>query len=96
MLPIKGATIFTLSVLTVGMNSSDAGSASKGELYFTTNHGGKNVNKIAYFYDDTLLSIGPIFNVASTAGADGLIFAADRDLLVGGQGNTVHKVNITT
>jgi hypothetical protein len=35
-------------------------------------------------------------NITSTPGADGIVFAPDGDLLIGGQGNAVHKVNRTT
>ena len=38
----------------------------------------------------------PPVGIAATNGADGIIFAPDGDLLVGGQGPRVHKVNPTT
>lgn len=75
---------------------SFANTVTKGDLYFTTYNGGTNVNKVAFDFDGTTLTMGQVINVASTNGADGLIFAPDNDLLVGGQGNKVHKVNPLT
>jgi len=69
---------------------------TSGDLYFTTYKGGADVNKIAFTYDGTKLVIGPVVNVAKTDGSDGLIFTPDSNLLVGGQGNKVHKINIAT
>ncbi len=65
-----------------------------GDLLFTTFAGGQNVNKVHFTYDGTTtFTLGAISNIASTPGADGLIFAPNGNLLVGGQGNTVHMVN---
>lgn len=71
-------------------------------LYYTTYNGGQNVNKVAYTYDTVshVFTQGSGVNVASTPGADGIIFAPDGFLLVGGQGGSptaqVHRVNPTT
>src|SRR5262249_20382911 len=64
-------------------------------LFFTTFSGGQNVHSISFSYDDSahLLGLGPIHYIASTPGADGLVFTSDGFLAVGGQGNAVYKVN---
>ena len=68
-------------------------------LYYTTYNGGQNVNKVAYTYDTVthVFTQGSGVNVASTPGADGIIFDSTGNLLVGGQGSNgsalVHRVN---
>ena len=69
-----------------------------GTLYYTNFTGGQNVNKVGYNYDDSITSftLGAATNVASTNGADGIIFAPNGNLLVGGQGSgNVYEVNPT-
>src|SRR5262245_5144554 len=64
-------------------------------LYFTTFNGGNNVNSVHFNYNGlSTVTFGAINNIAATPGADGIIFAPDGDLLIGGQGNAVYKVNI--
>lgn len=63
-----------------------------GTLYFTTFAGGANVHRVNFHYDGVAFSLGAPITVASTVGADGVIFAPDGDLLVGGQGDRIHKV----
>jgi hypothetical protein len=65
-------------------------------LYFTTFAGGQNVNRVDYNYNGLSFTLSGMANIASTPGADGIVFAPDGDLLIGGQGNAVHKVNRTT
>jgi hypothetical protein len=67
----------------------------EGPLFFTTFNGGQNVNKVQVTYDDgpKTLTLGPIMNIASTPGADGLVFTSDGFLAVGAQGNAAHRVN---
>ena len=65
-------------------------------LFYTRYCGGLNVKKVPYSYDGTTFSLGTPAGVATTNGADGIIFAPDGDLLVGGQGDRVHKVDPTT
>jgi hypothetical protein len=58
-----------------------------------------NVKKVSVSYDRTThaLSFGPLVNIAQTAGADGIVFAPDGDLLVGGQShNNLFKLNRVT
>lgn len=74
----------------------DAGPVS-GELFFTTFAGGQNVNRVSFNYNGTnSFTLGSIVNIASTPGADGLIFTTDGFLAVGGQANRVHRVNPNT
>jgi hypothetical protein len=69
-----------------------------GTLYFTTFAGGSNVNKIDYDYKPgvSFSFTSPIKGIASTPGADGVVFTSDGYLAVGGQGGAVYKVNPTT
>jgi hypothetical protein len=70
------------------------GDAVEGTLYYTTFLGGQNVWKVTTTYDGVgTFSLGAPVNIASTPGADGIVFAPDGHLLIGGQGNAVHKVN---
>lgn len=65
-----------------------------GDLYYTNSNGGPNVNKITYNYDDSTntFSLSGQTNIAYANGADGIIFDANGNLLVGGQGaNQVHE-----
>jgi hypothetical protein len=73
-----------------------ANSTVVGDLYYTRHCGGVNVKKVSFSFDGTALTIDPTVGIAATNGADGIIFAPDGDLLVGGQGPRVHKVNPTT
>ncbi len=59
-----------------------------GTLFYTTYNGGQNVWKIAFNYDQNTqtLMLGTQTKLASTPGADGIIFAPNGHLLIGGQG----------
>ena len=56
---------------------------------------GSNVKSVPYSCDGATFSLGSPAGVATTNGADGVIFAPDGDLLVGRQGDQVHKVDPT-
>src|SRR5262249_34918578 len=66
-----------------------------GTLFYTNFNGGVNVNRVDYSYN----SVSNVFTtsnqqgIASLLGADGISFAADCDLLVGGQVNEVFKLH---
>jgi hypothetical protein len=75
---------------------ASSGTPAAGTLYYTTFAGGPNVKSVPYSYDGSALTLGSTTIVATTPGADGLVFAPDGDLLVGGQADRVHKVNKTT
>ncbi|MEZ6191398.1 MAG: hypothetical protein R3C45_08930 [Phycisphaerales bacterium] len=54
-----------------------------------------NVRSVTLDWDDTTdtLTVGTPTDIATTPGADGILFGPDGDLLVGGQTNEVHKVD---
>jgi hypothetical protein len=64
------------------------------DVAFTTFAGGENVNRVRITYDDVLhsLTLGPVSNIASTPGADGIVSLPDRTLGVGGQSRNAYKV----
>jgi len=66
-----------------------------GTLYYTTFNGGQNVWSVDYSYNSTTPSftLGSSTNVASTNGADGILFAPDGNLVVAGQGSEqLHEI----
>jgi len=63
-----------------------------GTLYYTTFSGGVNVHKVDFNYNGTSFSLSSNTNLASTSGADGLLFAPNGNLLVAGQGNNLTEV----
>ena len=65
--------------------------STSGDLFFTQ-YTAHNVNKVSYSFDGASLSIGPISLIQHLPGADGVVFAKDGDLLVGGQGLNLYKV----
>lgn len=95
----RKAIVASLSALALafGLSTQAGAVATSGTMFFTTFAGGQNVNKVSFSYNGTnSFTLGTPSGVASTPGADGIIFAPDGDLLVGGQGNAVYKVNPTT
>ena len=70
--------------------SSDEGSIIEGVLYYTRYDDHPNVKSVPYRYDGERFELGTAQPVASTHGADGILFAPDGDLIVGGQGERVH------
>jgi hypothetical protein len=71
-------------------------SAYVGTLYFTRNHGCPSVNKVAFTYTtDSEFTMEKPQAIACPPKADGLIFAPDGDLLVGG-GDLIFKVSLKT
>lgn len=63
------------------------------EVYYTRFAGSPNLRRTEIQFDGQRVTLGPRETVAAVEGADGLVFAPDGDLLVGGQGNRVHKVS---
>ncbi len=79
--------------------SAHADQIFNGTLYYTNFTGGQNVNKVSYSYDQTtqMLTMGSAVNIASTPGADGIIFDPAGQLLIGGQGSgQVYQVDPST
>jgi hypothetical protein len=68
--------------------------ATSGTLFFTTFAGGPNVHKVSYSFDGAAtFSLGAPVNIASTAGADGIVFNPNNgNILIGGQGPFVHEI----
>ncbi|MBS0260887.1 MAG: PEP-CTERM sorting domain-containing protein [Planctomycetes bacterium] len=69
-----------------------------GTLYYTHYTGGQNVWSVDYSYNDATHSVSLTNNqnLASVNGADGIIFAPNGNLLVGGQTNpNVHELTKT-
>jgi len=65
-----------------------------GTLYYTTFSGTPNVHKVDYSYDGVTIVYTGKSDVASTSGADGILFAPDGNLLIAGQNND-HVTEIT-
>jgi hypothetical protein len=84
----------------MGLTTAHAAAIFSGTLYYTNfQGGGDNVNKVAFSYNQgtQTLTLGPAVGIAATPGADGIIFAPDGNLLVGGQtSQKVYDVNPTT
>ena len=70
----------------------------QGVLYYTIYQSSAdqpNVKQVEFNYDGATLTLGTLTGITHTPGADGLIFAPDGDLLVGGQGCCAYKVSPT-
>ena len=70
-----------------------------GTVYYTYFTGGQNVWSVGYSYDEATqtFNLNTPQNIASTNGADGIIFAPNGNLLIGGQGSgNVYEVNRAT
>jgi hypothetical protein len=77
----------TTAVLLAAVAAPARATSFKGTVYYTVYTDGDNVNKVSYSYDDTTkkLTLGTGVNIARTPGADGIIFAPNGNLLIGGQ-----------
>ena len=62
------------------------------EVFYTRFAGSPNLKRTEIRFDGESVTVGPLSAVADVEGADGLVFASDGDLLIGGQGDRVHKV----
>lgn len=83
-------------LLTAGSCQAFAqGTAANGTLYYTTFTGTQRVHKVDYNYDGAATYVlSSSTDIAATPGGDGIIFAPDGQLLVGGQGTgQVYKVD---
>ena len=63
-----------------------------GTLFYTTFAGGVNVHSVDFNFNGTSFLLSNNHGIASTNGADGLLFAPDGNLLVAGQGNNLTEV----
>jgi hypothetical protein len=99
-------SLFTLSVTVAiaGIAGGARAAAVTDTLYYTTfNGGGQDVWSVTGSYTGNgtvgngTFSLSGDTNLASTPGADGLVFNPNNGfLLVGGQGNAIYQVNPTT
>jgi hypothetical protein len=92
------AALAAALALTAIAPSAAAGTA-EGELYYTRYQGvsTERVRKVAYSYDGSALVLGsPQPIPGSLPGADGIVFAPDQDLLIGGQSQYLHKLDPMT
>jgi hypothetical protein len=78
-------------LLTCGLTGLRADSAT-GTLFYTTFSGGVNVHKVDYNFNGVTFTLSNNTGLASTNGADGLLFAPDGNLLVAGQANNLTEV----
>ena len=89
---MKGSRVsFWLALTLVGSCAAWADAVS-GTIFFTTFSGGRNVWKDTFNYNGTTFTLGTPTNIASTSGADGLLFLPDGNLAVAGQGNNLTEV----
>jgi len=70
------------------------GRISSADLYFTRYAATPNLMKVRFDYSGGKFTLDKPKSVATLNGVDGLVFAPDGDLLIGGQGGTVHKVRV--
>lgn len=75
--------------LALGCSSAIWADPVSGTLYYTTFAGAPQVHQVNYNFNGITFSLTGNTDIGSTIGADGLLFAPDGNLLVGGQGNGV-------
>ena len=77
----------TVGLFVLALVSVAGASVYTGDLYYTTYTGSPNVFHVMYTYDDSSnsFSLGTPMSVVGAPGADGIIFDANGNLLVGGQ-----------
>jgi hypothetical protein len=91
---VRAAVAIACLGLTTNLARADAVDVT---LYYTTFAGGDNVHSVHFNYNGiSTVALSANTNIAATPGADGICFAPDGDLLIGGQGNAIYKVNTTT
>jgi WD40 repeat protein len=84
-----------LSLAGCGGGGGACGSSiTSGDLYFTRYSGAPNLEKVHFDYKSGKFTLAKPAAVATLNGVDGVVFAPDGDLLVGGQGDVVHKVHV--
>lgn len=71
------------------------GRISSGDIYFTRFADSPNLMKVHFTYGNGKFALDKPRAVATLNGVDGVVFAPDGDLLVGGQGDLVHKVHVS-
>ena len=87
--------VLVVAVILIVLSAFAAADTFNGALFYTNYTGGVNVNTVNYSYDDTThtATLSGNHGIAATSGADGIIFAPNGNLLIGGQGNPfVHEI----
>jgi hypothetical protein len=85
--------LYGTAVLACGLYAASAeADPVTGTLFYTTFSGGVNVHKADFNYNGTTFTLSNNIGIASTNGADGLLFAPDGNLLVAGQGRNLTEV----
>ncbi len=85
-----------MAALAVASSQSANATIWNGTLYYTYYAQTPNVAKVTYSYNDTThsFSLGSQTYIATTPGADGIVFAPNGNLLIGGQtSGGVYEVN---
>jgi hypothetical protein len=86
------AAVLGIALLGLRVPTAKADSAS-GKIFFTTFSGGEDVWTATYSFNGTSFTLGSPTGVAATAGADGLLFAPDGNLIIAGQGtDQLHEI----
>jgi hypothetical protein len=85
---VHRASLYGAALLAYGLSATGAqADPVTASLFYTTFAGGVNVNNVAAVtLSGSSLTFGTKTPIASTAGADGLLFLPDGNLAVGGQG----------
>jgi hypothetical protein len=88
------AALVIAGILFLPAASWAAGSPTSGKMFYTTFSGGVDVHDVNYTFNGTSLTLSGNTGIASTPGADGIVFTSDGFLAVGGQGSgDVFRVN---
>jgi hypothetical protein len=95
--PCNSALLYGTAVLACGLCAAQAqADPVTATLYYTTFSGTPNVHTTSATLNGTSLTFSGTSNIASTAGADGIAFAPDGNLLIGGQNTNnpaqVHEI----
>jgi hypothetical protein len=89
--------VLTITVVFVGLTIHAHADLIVGNMYYTTFSGGTDVHKVQYSYNPGVsFTLTNNTGLASTPGADGIVFTSDGQLAVGGQGPSVYRVNPTS
>ena len=95
--------LFTLALVSISgvpFQSAYADDILTQTLFYTTFGAGPNIHTVDVSYDEgtSTFTIGASVNIATTSGGDGLAGnPQDSDfLIIGGQGNRIHNVEIST
>jgi hypothetical protein len=92
---MSGSARIRWALAVLALASSAAAHPTSDTLYYTRFCGGVNVKSVDYTYDGTTFTLAAPVDVASLGGADGILFAPDGRLVVGGQSSTSYRLPTT-